>query len=360
MRPILAVVAAVGLVTMLAGCIPGPGMVPRESLTDGIAQSDDLFARLLADDEPGCSGAVSIDGEIAWAGARGMADPDAGKVMTTATIFDLASVSKQFTATAILLLDQDGRLELDDALSAHAGGLPPWADDVTLRQLLHHTSGIPDYTSHLGDAGTEIEEGASQEDAIAAIASVATLPDGAGSTFDYSNSNYVLLAEVAEAASGIPLPRFLAERVFDPLALNMRLEPGFSSPDVAIPFDRQGGTFVETGSRWTQLGDGSVFATPGELARWADNYRTGTVGGKALLEAITQGAVATGSPDGSRYGPGIQIGADGALSHLGGWAGYVTIFGITADRSTAIALSCNSPDVAARQIAEGLRVIWAG
>jgi CubicO group peptidase (beta-lactamase class C family) len=124
-RPILAVAAAVGVVTMLAGCVPGPGTVPRESLTDGIAQSDDLFSRLLADDEPGCSGAVSIDGEIAWAAARGMADPDAGKVMTTATIFDLASVSKQFTATAILLLDQDGRLEPDDALSAHADGLPP-------------------------------------------------------------------------------------------------------------------------------------------------------------------------------------------------------------------------------------------
>ena len=105
---------------------------------------------------------------------------------------------------------------------------------------------------------------------------------------------------------------------------------------------------------------GTAPSNPGELARWADNYRTGSVGGEPLHEAITQGTVATGSPDGSRYGPGIQIGADGALSHLGGWAGYVTIFGITADRSTAIALSCNSPDVAARQIAEGLRIIWAG
>lgn len=345
---------------MLAGCVPGPGTVPRESLTDGIAQSDDLLSRLLADDAPGCSGAVTIDGEIAWAGARGMADPDAGKAMTTATIFDLASVSKQFTATAILLLDQDGMLELDDALSGYVHGLPRWADDVTLQQLLHHTSGIPDYTGLLVDAGTEIEKTASQEDAIAAIASVATLPDGAGSTFAYSNSNYLLLAEVAEAASGISLAQFLAERVFDPLALDMRLEPGFSSPDVATPFARQGDTFVETGSRWTQLGDGSVFATPSELARWADNYRTGTVGGKAFLNAITQGAVVTGSPDGSRYGAGIQIGADGALSHLGGWAGYVTFFGVTADRSTAIALSCNSPDVAADQIAEGLRIIWAG
>jgi CubicO group peptidase (beta-lactamase class C family) len=358
-RPILAV-AAVGVVTMLTGCVPAAGTVPRDSLADGIAQSDDLLSRLLADHAPGCSGAVTIDGGIAWAGARGMADLDTGKVMTTATIFDIASVSKQFTATAILLLEQDGSLGLDDVLSAHVDGLPLWADEVTLRQLLHHTTGIPDYTGLLIDAGTEIEEAASQEDALAAIASVATLPDGADSTFAYSNSNYILLAEVAEVASGIPLPQFLAERVFEPLALNMRLEPGFSSPDVAIPFARQDGTFIESGSLWTQIGDGSVYTTPSELARWAGNYRSGPVGGEVLLKATTQDAVATGSPDGSRYGAGIQIGADGALSHLGGWAGYVTVFGVTADRSTAIVLSCNSPDVAASQVAEGLLTIWAG
>jgi CubicO group peptidase (beta-lactamase class C family) len=224
---------------------------------------------------------------------------------------------------------------------------------------LNHTSSIPDYTGLLVDVGTAIEERATQDDALQAIGTVERLPAEPGSTFAYSNSNYILLAEVAEAVSTIPLHQFLAERVFDPLGLDMRLEPGFSSSEVAIAYARDGDTFAEVKSGWIQVGDGSVFTTPSNLALWADNYRTGAVGGKALLEAVIEDAVPTGSPDGSRYGAGIQVGPDGALSHVGGWAGYVTVFGVTADRSTAIALSCNSPDVAAGLLAEGLRVIWA-
>jgi CubicO group peptidase (beta-lactamase class C family) len=130
-RP-LEIAVACGLVVMLSGCVPGPGTVPRSSLADGIAQSEDLFLRLLAADEPGCSGAVAINGEIVWSGARGVVDLETGKPVTTTTIFDIASVAKQFTATAILLLAQDGRLGLGDAISDYIDGMPEWADDVTI------------------------------------------------------------------------------------------------------------------------------------------------------------------------------------------------------------------------------------
>lgn len=329
---------AAALVLTLAACQSTP--------LDTNAASVAVLARYLDEDQPGCSAAVARDGEVVWAGAGGIADTSTGAELTTASVFDIASVSKQFTGVAILLLEQDGLLSLDDPLSLYVPGLGSDSDRITISALLHHTTGIADYTS-LMDA--ELDEPTTQEDAIAAIAA---LPRLAGtSAFSYSNSNYVLLAEIVEAASGIPLAEFLEQRVFGPLELDMRLEPLYSAPGVAV--GHEAGEPVA--AAWTQIGDGSLYTTPSELVRWADNYRTGTVGGEALLEAQLAGAVDTGY--GSAYGAGIEVAADGALSHLGGWAGVVTIFGITGDRHTAIAVSCNSVEANAGAIAEALRDI---
>ena len=347
----------------LVACTPAsePDAVPQPSaLADRVAASDDLLATALADDEPGCSAAVAVRGEVVWAGARGLANVDGEDPLTTATEFDIASVSKQFTATAVLLLVEDGALALDDPLSGHVAGLPAWAADVTLDDLLHHTSGIPDYTELIVAQGAGLDEPTTQQDAVDAIAGIPTLPQEPGGAFRYSNSNYVLLAEVVRDVTGTTLADVLADRVFGPLGLAMRLDPASTAPAVATAYTADGDAWVPEPSRWTQVGDGSIHTTPSELARWGDQYRTGAVGGRALLDAVEEGSVPTGAPGGSRYGAGIEIASDGALSHLGGWAGYVTVFGVTADRTTSLAMSCNSPDVDADQVAAGLLAVWVG
>lgn len=330
-------VAVVAVVLALTGCQSTQG-------EPGTA-SDAILSRYLEADEPGCSAAVGVDGAVVWAGARGTADL-AGEPLTTASIFDIASVSKQFTGVAILLLEQDGALSLDDPLSLYVPGLGLDADRVTVAAMLTHTTGIPDYTSLL-DA--DLDEPTTQADAIATLVALPRLAGTAG--FSYSNSNYVLLAEVVEAASGMSLAEFLAARVFGPLELDMRLEPLYDAPGVVT--GHEGGQPVS--AAWTQVGDGSVYASPSELVRWANNYRTGDVGGQRLLDAQVDDAAPTGRSD---YGAGIEIAPDGSLSHLGGWAGVVTVFGITADRHSSIAVSCNSVEADAGAIAEGLRRIW--
>lgn len=152
----------------------------------------------------------------------------------------------------------------------------------------------------------------------------------------------------------------VADRVFGPLGLAMRLDPASTARTVATAYTADGYAWEPEPSRWTQVGDGSIHTTPGELARWGDQYRTGAVGGQVLLDAVDEGSVPTGAPDGSRYGAGIEIAPDDALSHLGGWAGYVTVFGVTGDRTTSLAMSCNSPDVDADQVASGLLAVWVG
>jgi CubicO group peptidase (beta-lactamase class C family) len=325
------------LLLAVAGC--GPRARPMTSLEDGIAQSEALLA-VLPPDKPGCSAAVSESGVVVWAGARGLANVASHQPLDTRTIFDIASTSKQFTALAVLLLVKEHALTLDDAVSAHVPGLPAWASDVTLEQLMHHRSGIPDYTDLLTKRGIALTAPATQQDAMTAIAG-ATLTFTPGSKFAYSNSNYLLLAEVVSAVTSKPLPAFLDERVFRPLELDMRMDPAFTAPAVAVPYVMQGLALAESRSRWLQVGDGSIFTTPTQLARFGDTYRTGAVGGLDLISAALKAAVPTDTP-GDSYGPGIDLATDGSLSHSGAWSGFATVFVVSADRTRVLAMSCNS------------------
>jgi CubicO group peptidase (beta-lactamase class C family) len=354
---------ALALVACTAG---GPsGASPASAEADHAGASEDVLERHLPPDEPGCSAAVGVEGGVVWAGARGAADLDSGRALDESTTFDIGSVSKQFTATAVLLLVQDGRLTLDDPLARWVPGLPGWSQEVTIDQLLHHTSGIPDYTKLLLDAGFQLTDQATQGDAIAALAGV-DLTSPPGSRFAYSNSNYVLLAEVVQAAAGQSLPEFARGRIFEPLDLDMRIDPSGASPDnadesSARPYVRApaGGAWAAGGSRWTQVGDGSIRTTPSELVRWADNYRTGKLGGDRLLDDQLRDPVDAG---GGRYAAGIVLGRDDELTHDGAWAGFLTTFSVSPDRRLAVAVSCNGDAGRATplDIAAALRSEWSG
>ncbi|HXU96477.1 MAG TPA: serine hydrolase domain-containing protein [Jiangellaceae bacterium] len=271
-------------------------------------------------------------------------------------MFDIGSVSKQFTATAILLLVADGKLSLEDPLSRHLGGLPGWADTVSVDQLLHHTSGIPDYTELLIDGGHAFTDQVSQEQTLQVLATVPSLEFAPGSRWEYSNSNYVLLAEVVKQVSGQPLPDLLSSRIFRPLDLNMVMDPEPANPQKALSYAKDAEGFSPLDFHWEQVGDGAIHATPHELVRWADNYRTGAVGGDDLLTAQTADPVqAQGAYS---YGAGIFVNQDGTLWHEGDWEGFLTAFRVSDDRRTAVAVSCNRNEGDAGPIATNLMSLW--
>ena len=326
---------------------------------DRAAHSQSVLDRAIKDDEPGCSAAVGIEGEVVWTGAHGLADLKNGDRITEGTVFDIASVSKQFTASAILLLADNGKLSIEDTLASHVPGLPEWADTVTVSQLIHQTSGIPDYIGLMEDAGYEYTERTTQEQAVQVLAKVPELQFEPGSQFDYSNSNYLLLADIVRQVSGQPLPAFLSAEIFKPLDLAMSMDPKLA-PGSAMPYDYDDGTgdYTAAVSNWEQIGDGAIQTTPSQLVRWADNYRTGKVGGRALLDAQLAGAVETGSDDGDRYGAGIYLLPDGGLAHDGSWSGSVTSFQISPDRRTSIAVSCNTGNQDPEAIAEEIGKLW--
>lgn len=326
---------------------------------DLAASSQGVLDAAIKADEPGCSAAIGVDGEVVWTGSRGLADLETGAPITEGTIFDIASVSKQFTATAILLLADDGKLSLDDPLARHVPGLPAWAETVTVAQLMHQTSGIPDYIGLLEDAGYEYSDPTTQEQAVQTLASVPELQFEPGSQFDYSNSNYLLLAEIVQRVSGQSLPAFLSAEVFKPLDLAMTMEPRVL-PGSALPYDYDDGTgeYTVAVSAWEQVGDGAIQTTPSQLVRWADNYRTGKVGGPKLLEAQLAGAVETEPGGDDRYGAGIFLLPDGSLNHDGSWSGSVTAFNVSEDRSKSVAISCNTGNQDPQAMADELASLW--
>ncbi len=343
---------------VLAGCavptsprfaaqIPRAQVQERERLVALRLLSDQVVIDLVPAAEPGCSAAVGVEGTVMWAGAGGLADLPAGIPVTTATRFDMASVSKQFTATAVLMLQREGLLSVADPVGTYVDGLPEWAATVTLDQLIHHTSRIPDYWVELDDIGIGFSQAADQLTTLDAIRRQDDLEPGTG--FLYSNSNYVLLAEVVGRVSGQPLPDFLAERIFAPLDLDMVLAPTLHAPDIALSYD-DNLQLQEAG--WTSYGHTGIISTPSELVRWGDQYRTGDI----IQDDFAVGAVEEG--EGELYAAGMDIEVDGDLNHTGRMGGFVSDFTIAADRETVIAVMCNGHLSNRFGIADALWAIW--
>ncbi|WP_231639691.1 serine hydrolase domain-containing protein [Mycobacterium sp. Marseille-P9652] len=344
-----------------APATPGPQRSTQHDQARARSQRvlDDAVGDLMAR-TPGCSAAVGVRGQVEWTGVAGVADTATGAPITTRTVFDIASVSKQFTATAALLLIGDGKLALGDPLSRHLPELPAWAAGVTVEQLMHQTSGIPDYVGVLEGQGFSSGDRTTEEQALQAVADIPRLDFAPGSQFEYSNSNYLLLGEIVHRVARVPLAQFLSAEIFRPLGLDMVLDPTGSLPAKAIAYEayeKDGGGYRASISGWEQVGDGGIQTTPSQLVVWGDNYRTGRVGGSELLEAQLAGAVPTG-PD--RYGAGIYLMADGSLDHDGIWSGFVTAFRVSKDRATSVAVSCNTDKQDAEALAGALAAVWVG
>lgn len=344
----------------LAGSVLCFGVACSTSATESSAVNDAARVaatrRLFADVDPagpGCSAAVSRHGEVVYAEAFGLRQLEPAEPMTTDTVLDIGSTSKQFTATAIGLLALRGDVELSAAVDTYLPTLAPWADDVTVGNLVHHTSGIPDYVDLLTDLGYSDADATTDADALSALSDVAALTFTPGTSWEYSNSNYFLLGEIVEHVSGSPLPEFLAQEVFAPLDLAMRMEPVADIAGKAVSYTRSEGAagWEVADSRWEQVGDGGIQTTPSELVRWASQYWESTLPGDSggLNTLRFRDAAVVPGGDGEEYGFGISrdVGDDGAAVyfHDGSWAGFETTFVVAPEQEIAVAATCSSPEV---------------
>ncbi|HEX5856636.1 MAG TPA: serine hydrolase domain-containing protein [Microbacterium sp.] len=302
---------------------------------------------------PGCSAAVAEDGEVIWTYVRGLADVEEETPIDTATRFNIGSVSKQFTATAALMLAEQGALALDDAVADFVDGLPPWAEQVTVADLMTHTSGIVDLS--FGDRAEPIE----LEDRLRALDS--RQAHRTNTAFHYSDDNYVLLGLVVEEAAGEELDEWIERHIFEPYDLDMAVDPGAAGDGVAIGYRESWAPFTPAPNTYLVPGPTGVIATPSALARWGDHYREPvSLPDDALRRALDAGVPLTGADAGWRYGPGIFASEDGRIEHGGFDAGVSTHFAVSPDRGTTVAISCTRQISQAGMLAEEINAIWFG
>ncbi len=248
------------------------------------AEVDQLFENWDKPDSPGCALAVIKDGRIVYKRGYGMASLSYDVPITPSTVFNIASVSKQFTAAAIALLAQQGELSLDDEARKYIPKLPDFGTPITIRQLIHHLSGLRTDFSLLNLAGWRRDDSVTQDDVLNLVFRQQDLNFAPGEKYGYSNTNYILLAEIVRRVSGQSLRDFTHAHFFEPLGMKNTF---FRDDYTEIVKNMAHGYRPATGDTFRDLGGSTgLHTTVEDLARWDQNFYDGRVGGSALIQQL--------------------------------------------------------------------------
>jgi CubicO group peptidase (beta-lactamase class C family) len=270
---------------------------------------------------------VIHNGKLAFQKGYGAANLEYNIAVTPDTVYHVASVSKQFTAMALVLLEQDGKLSLEDDIHKYLKELPPYSRPITLRNLLQHTSGIRDQWQTLGIAGWRLDDVITQKQILRMLFHQKELNFEPGTRHLYSNGGYTLAAEIVARVSGKSMPDFCDERIFKPLGMtrtHFHIDHRRIVPDRAYSYEPAGSGYQASPLNYANVGATSLFTTAPDLAKWLDNFREPKVGGKTAIARLQEQAVLADNTK-IDYALGVSIGNYRGLktiSHGGGDAGY--------------------------------------
>lgn len=295
---------------------------------------------------------VVEDGEVIYEGAHGYADFETQRMLNVESNFYLASVSNQFTAMAIMMLKEMDSLSYDDPLNKFFPDFPDYADGVTIRHLMTHTSGIPDHFN-LGS----YKPGLTNNDVLEILYTVEELNFRPGRRFSYSNSGYVLLAMIAEKAAGKHYHQFMRQKIFGPLGMDRTLIYDESKPEIdnrAVgynPFGEKDDYNILT------TGSGGMFSNVRDLYKWEQAlYTNKMVSQETLKDAYTPYELNDHAI--SNYGFGWALPNDSIVTHSGGLSGYRTfMWRDIYNRNAIIFLTNNGAAVAIQSVANGVNNI---
>ena len=338
-----------------------------------ISAVDAIFAPWDETGSPGCALGVVEDGEFIYERGYGFANLDWDIPSATDTVFYVGSVSKQFTAAVIALLAEEGTVDLDENIREYFPEIRRYAQPITVRHLVHHTSGLRDIYTLMSLAGIRLEDVFTDEQAIELIAAQRETNFEPGSEYLYSNSGYFLLAQLVERASGKTLREFAEERIFAPLGMedtHFHDRPShivdrraISYQDSDVDFDN----YIATGHRefqvsylgnFDKVGAGGLYTTVRDLLLWDRNFYSGDVGGRPFLDLIhTRGALNDGSQ--LTYAFGLTVDEYRGLktvSHGGSMMGFKAAYLQFPEQRLSVITTCNlgsiNPMPLAQQVAD--------
>ncbi|WP_247235573.1 serine hydrolase [Telluribacter sp. SYSU D00476] len=284
------------LITML---VSGIQLVLAQS-SPSAARIDSLFAEWNKPGKPGAAIGVVHQGKLIYAKGFGEADLETGAPNSPETVFHVASVSKQFTAYAIVLLAEQGKLSLNDDIRKYLPEVPDFGKTITIRHLLNHTSGLRDQWNLLAMSGRRLDDVITKDHIFNLIKRQKELNFEPGSTFTYCNTGYTLLAEIVSRISKQTFPDWMQQNVFKPLGMNSTLfydnnERLVRGRAYSFHITPGVGTFSKSPLNYANVGATSLFTTVSDLARWIDNFRSPKVGTPATMtQMLEKGRITKG------------------------------------------------------------------
>jgi CubicO group peptidase (beta-lactamase class C family) len=323
---------------------------------------DQVFSAWDRRDSPGCAVAVYKDGKIAYERGYGMADLEHDVAISPETVFYAGSVSKQFTAFAAALAISQQRLSLDDPIRKYLPELPEYASPITVRHLVHHTSGLRDFYTLLSIAGRRQDSLFDNPAVLRLAARQKNLNFPPGDDYLYSNTGYALLAIVVGRSANMSFGTFADANMFKPLGMTVT---HFGDDSARLVRNRAYGysrsaegqlrLHTPAGER---VGAGGLLTNVRDLLQWDENFYHGRVGGLGLVEQVqTPGALNNGKP--LTYAWGLQLGSyrgQRIVEHGGSLGGYRAHLLRFPDQHLTVACLCNLASIApgglARQVAD--------
>ncbi len=341
--------ASVILLALLAA-VPGAS-IAQEAPPTGEVGVDSLFSHFDRTDSPGLAVAVVRDGEVVLRKGYGLARLEDRVPITPSTVFDVASVSKQFTGLAVAMLVERGEVRLDDDIRRWIPELPDFGHTITVEHLLHHTSGLRDWPGTLAIAGWSMDDVISFDQILRMAYDQRALNFEPGSEYTYSNTGYNLLAEMVSRVTGQSFRAWTDEHLFGPLGMSrshFRDDYTEVVPDRASGYARASdGSWHRAPDNLTALGSSSLFSTVDDLSRWVANFDDAAVGGRpAMGLARTRGVLNDGST--IPYAFGINHGEYRGLptlNHSGSWAQFSTFVLYFPDRRMGVVVLANSGSI---------------
>jgi CubicO group peptidase (beta-lactamase class C family) len=326
------------------------------------AQVDRIFERWNKPTSPGCALSVMKDGQIVYKHGYGMADLDHDVAITPSSVFHVASVSKQFTAASIVLLAQEGKLSLDDEVRKYIPELPDFGKRITIRHLIHHTSGLRDQWSLLGFAGWRYSlDLITDDDVLDLMSRQKALNFPPGEKHLYCNTGYTLLAQIVKRVSGKSLREFTTARLFEPLGMkntHFRDDHAEIVKNQAYGYGPEAdGKFRLSITNFDTVGATSLLTTVEDLAHWDENFYDHRIGGRLLIDQLQQrGKLNNGAQLDYAFGltlskyKGLPI-----VDHNGADAGYRADLLRFSEQHFSVACLCNTtanPGELTRQVAD--------
>jgi CubicO group peptidase (beta-lactamase class C family) len=323
---LLSVVSLLWLVAAVA--VPVPTRAQSAS-TDARALYEDVLHSSYPGDQPGAAALVARGAGIQFLGAAGMANLELGVPLAPDMVFEIGSITKQFTAACIMMLAEEGKLSVDDPITRHLPDYPAYGDGITIEHLLTHTSGIFSYTNIDEYMAEEIRKDISVAELIDVFEDL-SVEFAPGERFKYNNSGYVLLGAIIESASGMSYDEFLRTRIFEPLGLKHTSYGSHTRiiPNRAAGYARNEGEYINAPflSMTQPYSAGALMSTVEDLHAWNRALIGGRVVSAESLQRMTTPYVLSGG-DTTTYGYGLvvrEVRGRRAIGHGGGIFGYVT------------------------------------